>query len=424
MSSKIKLDENLEFIWRTLMNDRARTLALRALSLVLLGSLVIISSPYAIGQYVDGLTNQVATVLIVAGYYFLGIETVNVVSGWFRQRVRERFFQEEFWFLPQAISRLYFSRPLSFLTERDNEIDGGGIESLRDKVWSVIGTYIFQIVPSYAMVIFAIVACTYANFGLGIVALTYVIVERYFGRRDNAYVQREMKPVIDLFKRWERRMTEWWGAIAHIKYVGVETKILSQVHSEVQEALRGDDAVWRIYFARAVVKHRLRGLTCALVLYPTLGYLVFEGKVTLASAVLVFFSFERMRSTLGDLNDQQREVQTNLASVAKYRRVLTQPVPFTYQGGNTFAEEKIGIKFEEVSLSVQDGEKRRTILHKVNLAIEPGEWSKRGGKIAAYELASEGDRSRLWKSTCHRPRLAHTIGRNAVAILRRHYAKE
>ncbi len=343
------------------------------MSLVLLGSLIIIASPYAVGRYVDGLTNQVVGVLMVAGYFFFGLEMISVVSGWFRQRVRERFFQEEFWYLPQAISKLYFSRPLSFLTEKDNEIDGSGIESLRDKVWNVNRTYIFQIVPSYAMVIFAIVACTYANPWLGLMTLVYVVVERYFGRKDNAYVQREMKPVIDQYKRWERRMTEWWNAIAHIKYVGAENKILGQVHDEVQEALRGDDAVWRVYFARAITRHRLRGLAFALLLYPTLGYLVIEGEVTLASAVLVFFSFERMRSTLGDINDQQREVQSDLASVAKYRRVLTQPVPFTYDEGKEFRESEIGVEYEKVSLTVPDGDKRRLILRGVSLTIKPGE---------------------------------------------------
>ncbi len=355
------------------MSSRARVLALRALALVLSGSLLIIVSPYAVGNYINGLTNWVTALLVTGGLIFVSIEVVAMLFGWFRQRVRERFFQEEFWFLPQAISALYFARPLSFLTERDSEIDGGGVESLRDRVWNVIGSYIFQIIPSYAMVLFAIAACTYANVGLGVVALVYVVIERYFGRRDNAYVQRELKPVIDHFKRWERRMSEWWNAIAHIKYQGVETKILAQVHDEVQEGLRGDDAVWRIYFARAIVYHRVRSLIAATLLYSSLGYLVLHGQVSLASAILVFFSFERVRSVLGDLNDQQREVQFNLASVAKYRHVLSQPVPFSYQKGTTFKADRIGVTLENVSLSVQDGEARRSILRNVCLDIAAGE---------------------------------------------------
>jgi ABC-type multidrug transport system fused ATPase/permease subunit len=373
IKQRLRPDQNLLFIWQTLMSARARTLALRALTLVLAGSLLIIFTPYAVGRFINGLTNKVVAALVVGGLLFVGTEVVGIVMGWFRHRIRERFFQEEFWFLPQAISSLYFARPLSFLTERDSEIDGGGVESLRDKVWSVIGTYIFQIVPSYAMVVFAITACSYANLWLGAVALSYVVIERYFGRRDNAYVQSHLKPVIDGFKRWERRMSEWWNAIAHIKYQGVETKILGQVHDEVQEALKGDDAVWRIFFARAIVLHRVRSLSFAILLYGALGYLVVQNQVTIASAVLVFFSFERVRSVLGDLNDQQREVQFNLASVEKYRGVLTRPVPFSYQAGDTFTAEQISVALDTVCLSVQDGEERRPILRDVSLAIMAGQ---------------------------------------------------
>lgn len=355
------------------MNNRARTLAFRALLFVLSGSLLIIASPYAMGRYVDGMTNKMVAALVMGGSIFLGIEITGIIIGWFRQVVRERFFQEEFWFLPQSISALYFARPLSYLTDRDSEIDGGGVESLRDKVWHVIGSYIFQIVPSYAVIVFAVLACTYANVWLGIVALLFVIIESGVSRRNNAHIQLKMISVIDQFKRWERRMTEWWNAIAHIKYQGVETKILSQVHDEVQGALREDDKVWRVYHSRVVALNRLRSLAFALVLYGVLGYLVLQNLVTLANAVLVFFSFERIRSVQVELNDQQREVQFNLASVAKYRRVLSQSVPFTYQGGNTFNEPTISVDFKNVHLSVLDGKERRTILRNVSFSIPSGE---------------------------------------------------
>ncbi len=121
MFMKLKLDDNLAFVWQTLMNNRARRLAKFAMSLVLFNSLLVISSPYAVGRYIDGLTSKVVAVLVVSGVIFVGVEVVGMVLGWFRQRVRERFFQEEFWYLPQSITALYFARPLSFLTERDNE---------------------------------------------------------------------------------------------------------------------------------------------------------------------------------------------------------------------------------------------------------------------------------------------------------------
>ena len=355
------------------MNGHSRYLAKHALSRVLLGSAMLIAVPYAIGFFIDGLTTKVLDALLVGGILFLSLELCNTALGWWRQQVREHFFQEAFWYMPQSITRLYYLRPLSWLSGGTSEIDGGGVESLKEKVWNVTGSYIFQIIPGWGQVFFGLLACTYANLWLGSVALTYIVIERYIGGKENKYIHTEMKPVIDLFKRWERRMQEWWRNTDHVKSQGVETKVLKQIKGEVQEALKGDDVVWRIYFAKAIVKHRLRSLVFAMVLYSLVGYLVFNEVITLAVAVLVFFSFERIRSVLGDLNDQQRDVQFNLVSIAKYRRILSQEAPFSYDEGAIFHEDSISIRFDRVSHEVGEVDDRKRILHDVCLSIGVGE---------------------------------------------------
>lgn len=371
--SSFKLDKNLSFIFYELMNERSRSLAKQALFRVLLGSALLIAVPYAIGLFIDGLTTQVYDALLVGGLLFLCLELSNVALSWWKQQVREYFFQEDFWHMPQSITRLYYQRPLSFLSGGASEIDGGGVESLREKVWSVTGSCIFQIIPGWGSVVFGLIACVYANTWLGLIVLLYILIEHHIGIKVNQYVHREIRPVIDLFKRWDRRMQEWWRNTDHVKNQGVETKVLSQIKGEVQEALKGDDAIWRVYFAQAIVKHRLRSLVFAASLYGLVGYLVFTEVISIAVAVLVFFSFERIRTTLGDLNDQQRDVQFNMASIAKYRRVFSQPVPFSYDVGTDFTGEDISIKFDRVSHEVGEDVDRRLILRDVNLQIHAGE---------------------------------------------------
>lgn len=370
--SKISLDKNLVFIWSDLMNDRSRSLAKHALSRVLLGAVLVIAVPYAIGFYIDGLTTQVLDALLVGGVLFLSLELSGVALGWWRQQVREHFFQQAFWYMPQSITRLYFLRPLSWLSGGTSEIDGGGVESLKEKVWNITGSYIFQIIPGWGQVVFGLVACLYANLWLGLIVLIYIVIERYIGTRENAHIHKQMIPVIDQFKKWERRMHEWWRSTDHVKSQGVETKVLGQIEQEVQKALKGDDAVWRIYFARAIVKHRLRSIAFAVSLYALVGYLVFDQSISLAIAVLVFFSFERIRSVLGELNDQQRDVQFNMASIAKYRRVLSQEIPFAYDKGITFSAEKVAATFKNVTHIVGEGDERKKVLRDVNLEIDAG----------------------------------------------------
>lgn len=366
-------DDNQVFIWEVLMNDRSRTLAKRCLALVLLLALVVISTPVAYGKYIAGLENKQLAAFYMATGLFVLFEVSNSVIIFLRQQWRERFFQEEFWHLPQAISKMYFARPLSFVSDGNSEIDGGGVESLRDKVWNIIGPYIFQIVPSYAQVAFALVASATVSVWLALIVLVYVVFERYIGRRINQHIQKEMKPVIDGYKRWERRMIEWWTAVQQVWYQGLQRKILNQIHDEVQPALKGDDVIWRQYFAKRAMLYRLRSFGFAMLMYGGLYYLVSSEAVSLANAVLIFFSTERIRTVLGDINDQQREIQSNLASMDKYRLVLIKPIPFKYDEGDLFNQSEISVKLESVSLSVANGASQKLILSEVSLVIAAGE---------------------------------------------------
>jgi ABC-type multidrug transport system fused ATPase/permease subunit len=376
MTSQIKarLDENLIFIWEELMSEKARSFAQHALFRVLIGSALLIVMPYAIGFLIDGISGKQTDVLLIGGALYFSIKLTGIVVGWWRQQVRERFFQEEFWYLPQAITALYLKRPLAWLSGGTSEIDGGGVDSLRDKVWNVINSYIFQIIPGYAQIVFALLACSYANVLLGLIALSYIVAERYVGSKETAYIYREMKPVIDQFKRWDRRMQEWWRNADHVKSQGVETKLLIYICSEVQKALRADDAVWRVYFAKAIAKHRARDLMFGMMLYVGIVYLTFTGVLSLAVAVLVFFSFERISSVLGDLNDQQRDVQFNLSSIAKYKRVLEKSPPFIYNEGKDFTAQDISILFDQVSHEVVDSKgDGKLVLRDVTLDIPVGQ---------------------------------------------------
>lgn len=373
MNLKTLVGENRLFIWNSLMNDRARTLAKRSALVVVLGSALAALIPLVVGRFIENLQNPVLFVLVTSLSMFIALELLLSGIGYLRQNARERFFQEEFWFLPQAISRLYFSRPLSMLTEQDSEIDGGGVESLRDKVWVSINSTIFQVVPGYAQITFALVACLSVNIWLMLIAFVYIVHELWLGNKINSHIQKELEPIITGFKRWERRMLEWWGAVPHVKYNGGESKTLTMIHDDVQETIRADDALWRKYFAKVVMKSRLRSFAFALGLYSVVGYLSYIGTVSIGGAILVFFSFERMRGVLGELNDVQRDIQFNLASVAKYRKVLEQPIPYMYDEGSPFTGETIGIEFKNVSLTVADGASRRLILRDVALSINPGE---------------------------------------------------
>ncbi len=364
---------NLTFIWKDLMNDQGRYLAYLTLTTVFVGAALQTAAPYGLGLMIDALGTRNLDALFWGGAVYIVLELAGYGIGWCRQRVRERLFQQNFWFMPQALTRFFFARPLGKLAGEDSEIDGGGIESLKGKVWNVIDSHIFSIFPNYGLALFGIIACSLASPTIGVIALSYGVLELAIGARQNNYIHTLMIPIVDDFRRWERRMREWWGATPLIKSNGVESRIITKIHDDIQPVLARDDAVWRIYFANAILKRRLLGLIFAVSLYSYAGYLVFAGQMAVASCVLVFFSFERIRVVLGDISDQQRTVQYDITSIDKYRLVLQEPVSFLYHEGIPFMDSEIGIRFAGVTLTLGSGDERRDILRDVSFTIEPGE---------------------------------------------------
>lgn len=369
----LKPNPNLQFIWTGLMNDRGRHLAYLTLITVFIGAALQTAAPYGLGLMIDALGTRDQDALLWGGLVYITLELTGYGIGWCRQRVRERLFQQNFWYMPQTLTRLFFARPLGKLAGENSEIDGGGIESMKGKVWNIIDTHIFSIFPNYGLAVFGIIACGLMSPTIGIVALCYGVLELAIGRRQNHYIHTRMLPIIDDFRQWERRMREWWGAIPLIKSNGAESRIIAKIHDDIQPVLERDDAVWRIYFANAILKRRLLSLAFASVVYSYAGYLVFTDQMAVASCVLVFFSFERIRVVLSDISDLQRTVQYDITSMDKPRLVLQEPNSFLYNEGIPFVDDEIGIRFTNVSLTLGREDERRDILREVSFTIEPGE---------------------------------------------------
>jgi len=373
-----RYDKNLAFIWNDLLNDESRRTALIALGYIIIASAVMLLMPYAIGLYLDGMAESASSALIIGGIIYALLHKGQAFLGWVTHRSREYFFQAAFWYLPTAITALYFARPLRWLSGGTSEIDGGGVESLKNAAWSTLGNYIYGIIPGYTQVLFALIACTVANFWLGLLATVFVIVELTIGRRTNTYMHKKMKPAIDIFKRANVVLTEHWHNVDHIKTIGTETKVLRQIKEMLLPGLAIDDKVWRIFFSLQVAWRQLRYVAAAIPLYGLLAYLVWYELITLPLAVLVFFSFERIGNTLERLHSQQRDIQSDLARVNKYREVLQKPVPSRYDVGADFMPAPLSVSLQGVTHTVEAINKKgeipteKTILRDVSLNIPAG----------------------------------------------------
>ena len=355
------------------MSPQGRKLAKVTASLVLLGSALDVAAPYGLALIMGSLASKDVEGLLLGLLVYGGIEAIGNVNGWFRMRVRERMIQDNFWHIPSQLTRRYFVRPLGMLTSEDSEIDGGGVESVKDKVWNIINLYLYTFVPNIGLATFAIGALWYVSGWVGLYALAYCLIDFWIGTKQNQYIHKRLVPVMDDFRRWERRVREWWNAILLIKKNGGEIRVVNQQKKEVMPILDEDDKIWRLFFPWAVLGRRVVGQVAAAILYAFSAYETLQGSIAVASFVLILFSFERIRTVLWEINDKQRDLGYMAGSVTKYREVLESPVPFRYDEGLEFHDAAIGVSFEQVSLTLGDAGEEREILQDVSFVVKPGE---------------------------------------------------
>ncbi|MEM9336731.1 MAG: ABC transporter ATP-binding protein [Patescibacteria group bacterium] len=346
---------------------------MRTLLLVVLGAAAGTAAPYAIGLVIDGATARDVAALSYGLTSYFSLYTTTQVLSYYRMRVRETIFRNCYWHMPASMTELFYRRPMGMLISEDSEIDGGGIESLKDKVWNVILNYSFNIVPNYSMVVFAIVACTWANWLVGLAAILFVTFDTVLARKQNKFVMETMGPIDDRFRAWNRRVREWWNATPLVKSNGVEKRVISQVEDDVQPVLNDDYRVWHDYLPAQLTKRRLGGMLFAAPVYTYCGFEVVSGRMGIEVYTLVFFSFERIIIALQEISDAMWNVQRDLVSINRYREILTREMPFLHDRGITFDEPTVSVNFDHVSLTHGKGGIRRAILRDVSFTIESGE---------------------------------------------------
>ncbi len=368
------LHPSLSFIWHDLMNEAGRRYTIYTTLIVLIGAGTGILAPYGLGLIFNGVANLDQKIFFYGITFFVCLRVLDDFLNKKRIELRERVFQQNFWHIPQRLTELFLRQPLGAYVNTDNSVDGGGVESVNDKVWNVQASFLFNIIPNWSITFFGLMACMWVDIRLGVGALLYIIVECYMARKHNKYMSNKMFPIAEDFRSWQKRNRAKWDAIALVKSNGVEQRTIQEVHDEVQPALLRDDALWRIWFAKAITLRRSIDLVALVLLYCSGGaWLAFAGKISLEQFVLLCSSFARITIALQEVAGMQREVQKELARIETYRVQLIRPTLIPYDVGDGFKEKEVGIEYRNVCLSLGTNGSERMVLRNVSFAVASGE---------------------------------------------------
>ncbi len=367
--------ETLSWIWKELMNEYGRRKSRLLMVIILASAAIVIFQPYGIGVVFRGLGERNVELLLQGVLILIGFMFLENGTGWMRQFVREQVFNVNFWHIPMCLTRAYFRRTLGMHLAEDSEIDGGGVESTRDKIWTIQDHVLFTMLPGYSCAVLAIIACLWIGPYFGLLALLYCGMDWFFSYEQNNLIHRKMRPIAREIRRWDRRVRNRWADVSTVKYNGVEARVENDLTKEIQPTLRRDFSIWAYWFPRQLFSQKVVG---GIVRIAIIGYAIHEtyfGVLTIEKTTLLIFSLERISLELMEISNSRRVIQENMIRVHAYRDALTKEVSFEYAHGVPFVPQSAGVSIELRSVSLAHTMKGNSvrILRNVQATIAQGE---------------------------------------------------
>ncbi len=365
----------LSWIWNDLTNARGRRYSALLLVVILTGSLFATAQPYGIGLLFRGLHDHDMETLRIGVGALVGFLILEHSIGWLRQYVRECLFNVNFWHIPMHLTHAYFRQPLGALIAEDSEIDGGGVESTRDKVKTIQDHVLFTLLPGYSNAFFALGACFWVGTVFGAIVLVYCVIDFILSFRQSNEVFRRMEPIARAFRRWDRRVRNRWADVHTVKYNGVERRVQNELTKEIEKPLLEDFSVWGKWYPKTMFAQRVFGGLVRTMVYSYGAWSTLHGTLTIELMTLLVFSLERIARELEEISHARQVIQENMIRVSAYRDALTAKPPFVYDVGMPFDAHAAGVSItlSNVSLCHTLKSTHIPILRDVSLHIEHGE---------------------------------------------------
>ena len=366
------IDPNLRYIWQ-LLTPKGRRLIVYTFLCVLAAEAIAVTVPYGLGKLTAGIGTGDQALVWFGISLFVGSEFLAHFANWGLFRVRERLFQQTFWCLPRGILGQYLEKPISWMIRNEDHIDGGGVESMRDKLTTTMDQNLFVIIPNICNISFGLVVCFVVDVWIGCGVLLFIATYQYWSRRFNATMLTIQAPVDKEFRRWFRWVRERAETAILAKAYGTENRILRELEAMVQPALQQDDYIYRIRYANSFTLRRSFSTLVVMGIGIWLALQSEAGAVGADEVVWLFLVLQQMVSRLRDISDSERVIARERPRLTTYREALTQESPIRYDEGLPFNAAQVGFQLSNASLTLGDEEEPAPILRDITLDIQAGE---------------------------------------------------
>lgn len=317
--------DTLRWVWGEILGPRGRALALTALGLMLVATLMTTAVTFVVKELIDALAIGNRT---RAGWFLAGILAILATGMSIHachEYARELSWNDNFERTVSALSRLFFRRTVAELVSETNSVGAEQIESAKDRINNLLYLILFEGSGVIAVTLSTIVLATLIDPVAGVALCALVAANLYWFIRYNNAINKKVEHVDSSFRRAGRRLSERWQHALSVKSAGAEDQIDADTTAEIRRPLKADRKIWAEWYIWRNLRRSL-GNCAAIVLI--LGYSIAHSQWSAGDFAAMFTLLYALIEKFGAIGHIMRHFTSLVARLKAVRVFLSAPPVF------------------------------------------------------------------------------------------------
>ncbi len=366
--------QTLLWIWRELISASGRRhLAWMVVYMVIQNFLFLIPS-WAVGLLLDYMTPLVSTAWVI----FAAIFAAKGILVWSKYKVdqlREIGLGEMIIQNDRRMTELFMSKGIGQYLDEDATLSSANVEKARGRVWEAVFMVLFNGSGSLLYVVISFLLLWYIYWIAGLIATIYVVLFALWALYLNQRISYKCTPLDAEFRRHNRLMRDLWDHVEWVLNTGRAKEEVEDLDAYMKRIIyESDRPIWLNYILHA----NWRDFVGVPIVACALAAVIHHVEVKHLSAgvvVPVFVWLSMLNEHLNALARIERHMTWSMPALRSMVDALTMPTNVPEKPDAVCLHDAGGMAVEmrDVTHVYGHGDRARTVLNGLSLAVRPGE---------------------------------------------------
>jgi len=313
--------------WKEFNNDSSRTIVKKLLVILIIGNLLGVVAPWALGTVFSGLKINSSAQLITFGLALYALVTIvkHLVFGSRGLICRILFFGKQQRQLTKRSSELFFEKSLGLHIDEHNLLNAENIKKGCDRTDQLYSLIIWEIIESFLVLILCFGALWFLNFKIALIFTLMFIIHLPWTVVIN---QRVMEKETFLDKKWRALNRYWHERLMRVERVKTNCKEQEEINEfgrKFDEIIDPDIKLWRWF----VHQTNWRGFIDYLFLIGVISYgsfMVRQGELTMGLFFPLCSWSIQLVDGLWKIGHLEHKINFVIPSISAMKETLTRSI--------------------------------------------------------------------------------------------------